>query len=46
VHALGGGQQAQNAPSFDDKVIAAKNITNHDPAKVAQIVRKWVAESG
>jgi flagellar M-ring protein FliF len=46
VHALGGGQQALNAPSFDDKVKAAKNITNHDPAKVAQIVRKWVAENG
>jgi flagellar M-ring protein FliF len=30
------------AASFDDKVTAAKNITGHDPARVAQIVSKWV----
>jgi flagellar M-ring protein FliF len=45
-HGFGGGQQALNAPSFDDKVKAAKNITNHDPARVAQIVRKWVSDNG
>lgn len=37
-----GGQLAIAAPSFDDKVTAAKNITGHDPARVAQIVSKWV----
>ena len=30
------------APSYDEKVAAAKNITGHDPARVAQVVRKWV----
>jgi len=29
-------------PSFDEKVAAAKNITGHDPARVAQVVKKWV----
>jgi flagellar M-ring protein FliF len=42
----GGGQFAIAAPSFDEKVAAAKNITNHDPARVAQIVRKWVSDNG
>ena len=32
------------SPSFDEKVAAAKNMTGHDPARVAQVVRKWVAE--
>ncbi len=40
--AAAGGQLAISAPSFDDKVNAAKNITGHDPARVAQIVSKWV----
>jgi len=40
--AASGGQLAIPAPSFDDKVTAAKNITGHDPARVAQIVSKWV----
>ncbi len=31
------------APSFDDKVSAARNITGSDPARVAQIVKKWVS---
>jgi flagellar M-ring protein FliF len=44
--AIGGGQAALAAPSFDEKVAAAKNMTNHDPARVAQIVRKWVADNG
>jgi flagellar M-ring protein FliF len=30
------------APSFDDKISAARNITGADPARVAQVVRKWV----
>ena len=30
-------------PSYDEKVAAAKNMTRHDPARVAQVVRKWVA---
>jgi flagellar M-ring protein FliF len=42
----GAAQLAIGAPSFDEKVSAAKNITNHDPARVAQIVRKWVSENG
>lgn len=32
-------------PSFDEKVAAAKKISGHDPAKVAQVVKQWV-ESG
>ncbi|MCB1845670.1 MAG: hypothetical protein KDI09_22050, partial [Halioglobus sp.] len=31
------------APSFDDKITAARNITGADPARVAQVVRKWVS---
>jgi flagellar M-ring protein FliF len=46
ANALGGSQHALNAPTFDEKVAAARNITNHDPARVAQIVRKWVSENG
>lgn len=33
---------ALEGPSFDEKVAAAKNITSHDPARVAQVVKKWV----
>ena len=29
-------------PSFDEKVAAARKISGHDPAKVAQVVRQWV----
>ncbi len=29
-------------PNYDEKVAAAKNITGHDPARVAQVVKKWV----
>lgn len=28
--------------SYQDKVEAARNITGHDPARVAQVVRKWI----
>lgn len=31
------------APSFDEKISAARNITGADPARVAQVVRKWVS---
>jgi len=30
-------------PSYDEKVAAAKNLTGHDPARVAQVVKAWVA---
>ena len=39
--AAAGGQGGM--VSFDEKVAAAKNITGRDPARVAQLVRKWVA---
>lgn len=39
---LAGGAAAIAAPSYDEKVAAAKNITGHDPARVAQVVKKWV----
>ena len=38
-----GEAAALAAPSFEEKVAAAKNITGHDPARVAQVVKKWVA---
>lgn len=40
-----GGPAAIAAPSYDEKVAAAKNITGHDPARVAQVVKKWVANN-
>lgn len=41
------GASAQTPlPSYDEKVAAAKNITGHDPARVAQLVKKWVAADG
>ncbi len=36
----GGGAAA--LPNYEEKVAAAKNITGHDPARVAQVVKKWV----
>ena len=47
VKIVGGGQAfpgnpAISSPSYDEKVAAAKNISAHDPAKVAQIVKQWV----
>ncbi len=41
---LGGGNLSIPAPGYDEKVAAAKNITGHDPAKVAQVVKKWVTK--
>ena len=41
---VAGAPAAQLAlPSFDEKVAAAKNITGHDPARVAQVVKQWVS---
>ncbi|MDH5621942.1 MAG: flagellar basal-body MS-ring/collar protein FliF [Gammaproteobacteria bacterium] len=37
----GGGNVS--LPNYDEKVAAAKNITGHDPARVAQVVKKWVS---
>ncbi|MEM1440164.1 MAG: flagellar basal-body MS-ring/collar protein FliF [Pseudomonadota bacterium] len=49
----GGGRVAGqlDAPStpglsYQEKVAAARNITGHDPARVAQVVRKWIDDSG
>ncbi len=38
-----GGVAAIAGPSYDEKVAAAKNLTGHDPARVAQVVKKWIA---
>ena len=37
------GAAALPAPNYDEKVAAAKNITGHDPARVAQVVKQWVS---
>ena len=42
-----GGGMIVPAPAqytYDQKVAAARNITNHDPDRVATVVRKWVNE--
>jgi len=39
------GNTALQGPNYDEKVAAAKNISGHDPAKVAQVVKKWVGTS-
>lgn len=39
---LAGAAGAIRPPNYDEKVAAAKNITGHDPARVAQVVKKWV----
>lgn len=38
-----GGGAALPLPNYEEKVAAAKNITGHDPARVAQVVKKWVS---
>ena len=40
---IAGAGGAAGGPSYDEKVAAAKNLTAHDPARVAQVVKKWVA---
>ena len=42
VAQLGGGATALPPPKYEEKVAAAKNITGHDPARVAQVVKQWV----
>lgn len=42
--ALGAPAQPQPQLSYEQKIAAAKNITTYDPARVAQVVKKWVAE--
>ena len=43
VVSLGAGAaQALPPPNYEEKVAAAKNITGHDPARVAQVVKQWV----
>ena len=39
---LSGGGGSLAPPSYDEKVAAARNISGHDPARVAQVVKKWV----
>lgn len=48
VSTTGGPQFAGAAaaippPKYEEKVAAAKNITGHDPARVAQLVKQWVS---
>ena len=40
------GQASLAPPNFDDKVTAARNISGHDPARVAQVVKQWVGDNG
>lgn len=40
---LAGGAASLPLPNYEEKVAAAKNITGHDPARVAQVVKKWVS---
>jgi flagellar biosynthesis/type III secretory pathway M-ring protein FliF/YscJ len=40
--AAAGANTALPPPKYEDKVAAAKNITGHDPARVAQLVKQWV----
>lgn len=42
---LAGGMGALAPPKYEEKVAAAKNITGHDPARVAQVVKKWVSKN-
>ncbi|WP_405241370.1 flagellar basal-body MS-ring/collar protein FliF [Lentisalinibacter salinarum] len=37
-------QQHQPQLSYEQKIAAARNITTYDPGRVAQVVKKWVAE--
>ncbi len=43
---LAGGAAAIAGPNYDEKVAAAKNLTGNDPARVAQVVKKWVSTDG
>ncbi|MEM9172477.1 MAG: hypothetical protein AAGA84_07220, partial [Pseudomonadota bacterium] len=39
---IDGPSERNVALSYDEKVAAARNITGHDPARVAQVVRRWI----
>ncbi|MEO0576728.1 MAG: flagellar basal-body MS-ring/collar protein FliF [Pseudomonadota bacterium] len=39
---LDGPGESGGALTYQEKVTAARNITGHDPARVAQVVRKWI----
>ncbi len=41
---VAGGMAAIAPPKYEEKVAAAKNITGHDPARVAQVVKEWVTK--
>lgn len=43
---LRAGGAAIAGPDYEQKVAAAKNITSSDPARVAMVVKKWVAADG
>ncbi len=43
---LEGPGGAGSGLSYQEKVAAARNITGHDPARVAQVVRKWIDNDG
>ncbi|MEM8547093.1 MAG: flagellar basal-body MS-ring/collar protein FliF, partial [Pseudomonadota bacterium] len=43
---LDGPGDSSNALTYDEKVAAARNITSHDPARVAQVVRRWIEADG
>lgn len=40
---IAGAAAAIAPPKYEEKVAAAKNITGHDPARVAQLVKQWVS---
>ena len=40
---VAGGGAAIPLPRYEEKVAAAKNIAGTDPARVAQVVKKWVS---
>lgn len=39
---MAGANPAIAPAGYDEKIAAAKNMTSHDPARVAQVVKKWV----
>ncbi len=46
VGEIGDAAAALPPPKYEDKVSAAKNLTGQDPARVAQLVKQWVATDG
>ena len=46
VPQMAGAAAALPPPKYEEKVAAAKNITGHDPARVAQVVKQWVTADG